>query len=229
MLQGNKLHLGCGVNTPDGWLNVDGSWNAWLAKHDLLWRLAKSLRLLPNELLDLSWSRDIIVHDVRNKLPFEDNSMDAIYASHLLEHLYLEEAKRMLKECHRVLSPSGVLRMVVPDLKSIVMEYMDINNNGSAMDDDYIRADQLNYRLLLRQPSPVNGNLFYRIYTHLNDFHTHKWMYDAESLIYYFSWAGLTDVKEMQFNQSRIVNINKIELEERVLYGAGICIEGIKK
>ena len=27
-----KLHIGCGPFTPSGWVNLDGSWNAKLAK-----------------------------------------------------------------------------------------------------------------------------------------------------------------------------------------------------
>ena len=30
------LHLGCGLTAPAEWLNVDGSWNAWLAQRPLL-------------------------------------------------------------------------------------------------------------------------------------------------------------------------------------------------
>src|ERR1700758_4568619 len=28
-----RVNLGCGPNGPPGWLNVDGSWNAWLTNH----------------------------------------------------------------------------------------------------------------------------------------------------------------------------------------------------
>lgn len=34
--QFERLNLGCGPNAPAGWLNVDGSWNAWLSNHTYL-------------------------------------------------------------------------------------------------------------------------------------------------------------------------------------------------
>jgi len=42
---------------------------------------------------------------------------------HLLEHLYHEEAKRLLQECPWLLKPAGILRLVVPNLEAIVAEY----------------------------------------------------------------------------------------------------------
>ncbi len=227
--QENRLHLGCGPNTPEGWINLDGSWNAWLGKHPRLRRLLKALHVVPATLPDISWSPNILIHDVRRRLPFHDNFLSAIYASHLLEHLYLEEAKTLLKECFRVLKPAGVLRMVVPDLRAVVLEYMGENAFGNSSNSDTMcPGDRLNKRLHLRSPEPPSGNAIYRLYRALKDFHSHKWMYDADSLMYHFKWAGFVDVEEMQFLQSRIEGIEEIEKAERVLSGAGVCVEGIK-
>ena len=89
-------------------------------------------------------------------------------------------------------------------------------------------ADRMNRRLLFRNPAPPAGNLIYRIYSALKDFHSHKWMYDADSLMEHFRWVGFVEVQQMQFRRSRIEGIEKIELPDRVLNGAGICVEGIK-
>lgn len=228
--QARKLHLGCGLNTPEGWINLDGSWNAWVANHPIVLRVLKTLHALPASLLDVPWSHSILIHDVSKPLPFQGNSLSAIYASHLLEHLYLEEAKRLLKECFRVLRPGGALRMVVPDLRAFVLEYMGEKPFSAPSDGmgAISRADRLNKRLGFRRSEPPSGNVFYRIYTALKDFHSHKWMYDAASLITYFERAGFMNIQEMQSHRSRIGGIEKIEQAERVLNGAGICIEGVK-
>jgi len=222
-----KLHLGCGMNIVDGWINLDGSWNARLAKHPNLKRLLKFFRIFPASLANIPWNTEILIHDLRKPLPFHDNYFSAIYASHLLEHLYLEQAKHLLKECFRVLKPCGVLRMVVPDLSAIILEYM-----GEAIyqdsDKEMSRADRLNKRLLLRHTAPPTGNFIYRIYNALKDFHSHKWMYDADSLTGYFKSAGFVNVKEMTLHQSLIEDIKKIEEKGRVLNGCGICVEGVK-
>jgi predicted SAM-dependent methyltransferase len=226
----NKLHLGCGSKTPEGWINLDGSWNAWSRKYPMVRKVLKTFRILPVRLLNIQWNPDILIHDVRKPLRFQDNSLEAIYASHLLEHLYLEEAKRLLKECFRILKPGGVLRMVVPDLRAIVLEYMGekpFGDSSEEMEADS-RGDRLNKRFSMRSQEPPSGNLIYRIYTALKDFHSHKWMYDADSLVRYFSFAGFVDVQEMQFLQSRIKGIKQVEDAGRVLSGAGICVEGVK-
>jgi len=81
-----RLHIGCGENVYGGWVNID----------------REALRGVD------------YVLDVRRGLPFEN--VAAIYAEHFLEHLSLEEGLAFLKECRRVLSPEGVLRVSTPNL-----------------------------------------------------------------------------------------------------------------
>lgn len=75
--------------------------------------------------LDLS-SRDasVVQCDINHGLPFADGSFDAVYHSHVFEHLKPEQGQRLLKECFRVLAPGGVLRIVVPDLEKIAQLYL---------------------------------------------------------------------------------------------------------
>lgn len=230
-----KLHLGCGLNTPMGWIHLDGSQNARLAKYPVVRKALEYLSILPKSQTTIPWSPDILIHDLRKPLPFEDDSLSAIYSSHTLEHLYLEQAKCLLQECFRVLEPGSVLRMVVPDLRAILLEYMGESSFGDAVGKAEVikrhsvcRADRVNQRLLLRSPEPASG-IFSKIHTTLNDFHSHKWMYDAESLCMYFKRAGFAEVQEMACHQSRIEGIEEIEVPGRVLNGAGICVEGVKQ
>jgi SAM-dependent methyltransferase len=48
-----------------------------------------------------------------------DASVDAIYSSHNIEHLYPHEVPIVLKEFSRVLKPDGFLVVTCPDLQSI--------------------------------------------------------------------------------------------------------------
>ena len=226
----NRLHLGCGLTTPAGWINIDGSWNARLAKRPVLRRLAHSLHLTPADKLSVPWDSSIFIHDVRKPLPFPPDSADVIYSSHLLEHLYFDEARRLIQECFRVLTARGVLRVVVPDLRAIIREYLGDGQIGQPSKDfEALQpADRLNHRLLMRSPSPSNGNFLYRIYTALKDFHQHKWMYDASSLKALLESAGFVAVEEMPLHTSRIAGIEDVEQPSRVADGQGICVEGVK-
>ena len=49
----------------------------------------------------------------------EDGSMDAIYSSHNLEHLYPHEVEVALREFFRVLKTDGVALLTMPDLQTV--------------------------------------------------------------------------------------------------------------
>ena len=54
---------------------------------------------------------------------FEDKSVDLIYSSHSFEYFDIKEAPEVLNEWHRVLKPSGLLRLAVPDFDSLINLY----------------------------------------------------------------------------------------------------------
>jgi predicted SAM-dependent methyltransferase len=209
---------------------MDGSWNARLAKHPLVRRLLASMRFIEKDKSEIPWSSKIFIHDIRKPLPFPDGSASAIYASHVLEHLYFEEGTRLIREAFRVLSAGGILRVVVPDLNSIVQEYLGERPFGQLSGEfgSLRPADRVNHRLLMHSPNSPSGNLLYRIYNSWQDFHSHKWMYDSDSLIALFQAAGFADAQSRGCRQSRIEDVDKIEDESRILKGAGFCIEGVK-
>jgi len=49
----------------------------------------------------------------------ETGSIDAIYSSHNIEHVYPHEVQIVLKEFHRVLKEDGMVVLVCPDLQSV--------------------------------------------------------------------------------------------------------------
>jgi len=62
--------------------------------------------------------------DIRKGLPYDDNSVDLIFASHLIEHLTVEEGLKLLKECYRVLKPGGMIRLATPDARKLFFDYL---------------------------------------------------------------------------------------------------------
>jgi SAM-dependent methyltransferase len=227
MIVPDKVNLGCGPNAPAGWLNVDGSWNAWISNHLYLRKTLQAFGLISPS-LGVHWNVRPLVHDLTKPLPFQTSSIGFIYASHVLEHLYLADAQRLLLECRRVLRPGGVIRLVVPDFHSFVVEYMGKKNGSSTSAEKAYAADTLNEKLAFRKPSPPEGNVVFRFYAIWKDFHSHKWMYDADSLARYLSEADFQEVSEKGFRESDIPGIEEVEEPHRVLDGAGACVEAKK-
>lgn len=225
-----RLNLGCGLMTPPGWVNIDGSWNARLAKHPVVRRTLTRVGLLPKDRLDIPWDPHVFIHDVRKPLPFENDCATAVYASHVLEHLYFEEGRQLVRESFRVLASGGIFRVVVPDLRAIVEEYLGQRSCDTGIDVSKAipAADRFNQRLLMRWPTPTASGFFYRIYSAWEDFHTHKWMYDLDSLTSLFREQGFEDVQGRSSHESGIEDIKAVEHPSRIVNGAGICVEGIK-
>jgi SAM-dependent methyltransferase len=67
---------------------------------------------------------DVRYHDVRKKLLFADNTFDAAYALHIVEHLTPAEATIFAKELYRLLKPGGIVRISTPDLEDICRSYL---------------------------------------------------------------------------------------------------------
>ncbi|MBF9059793.1 methyltransferase domain-containing protein [Rhodobacterales bacterium HKCCSP123] len=91
-----KINLGCGGRYRRDWINMD---------------------FVPRP-------PHVMGHDLSKPLPFAEGTADMIYASHVLEHFNRYDGLRLLKECHRVLAPTAVIRIIVPDLEAIARNYL---------------------------------------------------------------------------------------------------------
>ena len=80
-------------------------------------------------------------YDLRRGLPYESNSFDAVYHSHVLEHLTQDDAVSMLRQCQQVLRPGGVMRVVVPDLEGIARTYLKTLEVAASKDDEMAVAN----------------------------------------------------------------------------------------
>lgn len=206
-----KLNLGCGFHTPIGWLNVDYAIGAWLAKPGVFATINKKFKII-----NLNWSNDIFLCDLTKKLPWDDDSVDIIYSSHSLEHLSKIEGRYLLRECHRLLKPNGIIRIVVPDLKVIINRY----TQGK------IAADEVLDQLYVTYNSPTDGVLK-RIIAPFIQF-PHKCMYDTPTLLRIMSEIGF-EVASKQAFESEIKDIQVIEQSERtaesiLVEGKNICL-----
>ncbi len=90
------LNIGCGNSFDSSWTNIDITSNSTM----------------------------VISHNILEGLPFQTYTFDACYSSHMLEHLTQDQAKALLCECMRVLKSNGIIRLVVPDLEAIALNYL---------------------------------------------------------------------------------------------------------
>lgn len=104
-----KLNLGCGAIRPDGWLNMDSSFNSLLQRLPFGKFLARSFG--SNE-----YETSAHYINLNRKWRFKSSSVSVVYASHLFEHLKPLRAKSFLDEANRCLCREGSIRIVVPDL-----------------------------------------------------------------------------------------------------------------
>ena len=64
-----------------------------------------------------------VVDDAFKLHKFEDNSVDLIYACHMLEHGDYKESEQALIRWREVLKPGGTLRLAVPDMEAHFEHY----------------------------------------------------------------------------------------------------------
>lgn len=192
-----KVDLGCGKQVIEGWINVDYAWGARLAKIPFFSLLNKKVHLFK-----MDWDSRILVHDLHRRFPFKDNSVDVIYASHLLEHFTKEEGIQFLKECHRVLRTNGILRIVVPDLAALIAKY----TKREIPADEFV--DKLGVMPEISGPGRLKKILAKQIAF------PHRCMYDKEALLEKLRIAGLRAESKKAFD-STIEDIGKIEIYSR--------------
>lgn len=80
-----KLNIGCGSDYKVGYINID-----------------KNKKIVADIYLDIDGAR----------LPFEDNSVEYIFCSHVIEHMFYPE--KLLQEIERILTPNGTALIVLP-------------------------------------------------------------------------------------------------------------------
>ena len=116
---------------------------------------------------------------------FKDDSVDLIYASHVIEYFNRTDAMILLKEWRRVLKPSGILRLAVPDFKVISRLY-------------YEAGVPLETFL-----GPLYGQM-----TMGNQTIYHKTVYDYESLHSFLTKANFKNIKKYDWKQTEHLKLD---------------------
>ena len=194
-------NFGCGMRCVPGWLNVDGSLTALLGSrrfsfiNKLLYRVAGSSAFYSfseyNEIIRIS---GLLFSDLRNGVPFADNSLDVVYTSHFLEHLNKQDGRHFLKECYRALKPGGLLRISIPDLEIAFTSYYKEEKVEEMLDLFFYNSDGA-------------------------DFHSHKYNYNFQSLKKILEEDGFRNVVRESYQHGKCPKIDFLDVyPEHSLY-----------
>ena len=212
-----RINIDCGKTLTKNWNNYDYSVSIKLSKYPILSNLLSKFKLIEEDqysFIKYCSENNIGLLDATKVFPFNDDSIDVIYSSHMMEHLHRDDAINFIRECHRVLRPKGILRLVLPDLKLNIESYLSSED-----------ADKFMENLLIQPPRTKSitdlAKLFFS-----GGFRAHQWMYDEKSLIKLLVECNFSNAVSLPPGKTNILDEKDLNLYERK--NESVYIEGIK-
>jgi SAM-dependent methyltransferase len=219
------LNLGCGYQTSERCTNIDWSVPIRLKGSRVGRRVAPLVLDGERRRAYDAIAGEVMRHDLRKGIPFPDQSVDAVYHSHLLEHLDREVVPTFLAEVRRVLKPGGIHRIVVPDLERDARDYLASLEAAAAGSVDAAAHEQ-QVRVLIEQMvrreaywTAQRGPARRRLENVLlgdarKRGETHQWMWDRVSLPAELVAAGFVDSQVLSNTESQIPDWRGYGLDE---------------
>ena len=180
------INLGSGHWKLDGWVNVD---------------------------LDGD-SRPDVLADLSAPLPFRDGVARLVHTEDFIDQLELDGARRLLGECHRVLRPGGVLRVLTPDLQRLAKLYLEDPGELARLWNEHVGIP-----LSLGTPAEI-FNLGMR-------FAGHTFLYDADSLARLLDECGF-EPRRVAYNDSPEPDLRGIDLRSPEM-SVSLYFEGVRR
>lgn len=165
-----KINLGSGHFKFQGWVNVD---------------------------LDADSLPDLCA-DLSRPLPFADGVADYMHTEDFIDQLDLAQAEAFLRECHRILRPGGVLRVLTPDLERMARLYLE---NPAAL--TALWREHVGLELAIGSAGEV--------FNQGMRFAGHTFIYDGESLSRLADLCGF-DARRTGFNESGEAALRGLDL-----------------
>ena len=156
-------------------------------------------------------------------LPVPDDSVSAVYCSHVLEHLPRDDLPAALKNTLRILKPGGVFRFVVPDLYWRAVLYVASAQKTHPSAADQLMSDcGLGKRTKPRTMLAI-GKDYYGTTAHL-------WMYDFTALEALLKEAGFTAIRRCELGDAKDSMFAGVEDRDRFIEGdqCELAIEAMK-
>lgn len=177
------VQYGCAFSAPAGWVNFDSSPTVRLARLPLVGRRYSKWRA--------PFPPTVRHGDVVAGLPVETGRCRGVYASHVLEHLSLDDCRAALRETLRILGPGGIFRLVVPDLQVHAQRYLvelEAGDAGAAI--RFLDDTGLGLRSRPRGLPGLASQLFGNS--------AHQWMWDEPALRAELERAGFSSIRRAE-------------------------------
>lgn len=165
-----KINLGSGHWKIEGWVNVD-------IDHE---------------------SEPDVVADLADVLPFANGVARLMHTEDFIDQLELDKAEAFLRECHRILAPGGVLRVLTPDMRKLAHLYLN----------DPARLEEL-WKKFVRVPLSLEtpGEIF----NISMRFAGHTFLYDRETFQALATRCGF-DARRVKYQQSAEPELQGLDL-----------------
>jgi len=195
--QVRKLEIGALVASLDGWLSTDVD----------------------------PFSEGAVFLDATKPFPFDCGTFDYIYSEHMIEHISWQNGQTMLRECHRVLKPRGVMRIATPDLEVVLGLYSPT-----------LSAEQKNYIEWMARKALPGVSTHQAAFVINNAFRNwgHQFIYDGNLMTLALERCGFTDIRRCAYGESNEEHLRQIEMhgkhigDERIARFESMIFEGIR-
>lgn len=205
------LHIGCGLVTPEEWINLDASPSLKISQIPVLGSLIKIFHHSPN------WSKSVWYGDIIHGLNYPENSCKLVFTAHVLEHLSYSDFQVALTNIYNYLEPGGIFRLIVPDLKYYIDTYIQHYHDPSLAP---YAAREFQQESLIGCSSS-RKNFWLRMREALSN-SRHQWMWDQPSLIYALTQQGFSQVRQCEYGDWSDSRFGLVEKEENYLHAIGI-------
>lgn len=129
--------------------------------------------------------------DITKELPFNDEEVDLIFTSHLVEHIYGRQFRNYLRNTLRILKNDGKQIIATPSLEKLCLSLY----GNEKRDKEIIYKTHMG-RITGEPLTPamvINGM------THIN--YGHKFLYDYETIKILALDAGYSSVRKVEYNE----------------------------
>jgi len=196
------VHYGCGQCAPTEWKNFDVSPTLRIQNTPVLgWLMRNNLGQV--------FDKNVQYGDITKGLPgIKDNSVDGAYCSHVLEHMSLNDFRKAIANTYKMLKPGGTFRLIMPDLKVLVDDYLADKAKGDP--EASVRFIKRTIMGMDERPPTLKGRA-----TQAFGYLGHLWLWDNESAINELQKVGFKNIRQIEFNDSPDPMFKLVENKER--------------